>query len=69
MSEHYLERAQIGPVFQKVRRKGMPEHVRGDVYADARFSSAAFNYLPDALPRYALASGVDKDLGDKTLFQ
>ncbi len=69
MTEHYLKRAQVSAVFQKMSRKRMPEHVRGDVYADACFPRIEFDDFPDALPGYPFAAGIYKDLRDRTLLQ
>jgi hypothetical protein len=50
MTEHYLQRAQIGAVFEQMRRKRVPQHMRSNVGRNARFSRTAFDYLPNALP-------------------
>ena len=46
MAEHFLDDAQIGAVFEQVRRKGMAKHVRRDVARDAGVANAGFDAAP-----------------------
>ena len=46
MAEHFLDDAQVGAIFQKVRREAVTQHVRSDVAGDAGVFHAAFYALP-----------------------
>ena len=46
MSEQFLNHAQIGAVFQQMRRKTVAQHVRRDVSGNARVQSSFFNAKP-----------------------
>ncbi len=60
MAEHLLHGAQVGPVFQKVRGKGMAQRVRRDLLGDARLAGVLLDDLPEPLPREAPAVVVDE---------
>lgn len=51
VSEHLLNRSNIRPVGEQMRREAVPENMRGNaVRGDADGCRAFANYLEDALP-------------------
>ncbi len=60
VSEHHLDRAQIGAALEQVRREGMPEDVRAERAADAGAASVRLENLPEADARQRAAARVEK---------
>ena len=60
MTQHLLNRSQIGAVFQQVYGKGMAQGVGGDILLDARFFLIVLDDLPEALATHAFAAHIHK---------
>lgn len=48
MPKHLLDRAQICPMIDQVRREGMAKHVRSHILADIGLPRSLFDHLPHA---------------------
>jgi len=53
VAEHFLDGAEVGTVVEEMGRKGVAEHVRGDILTDVGGSGAAFDDLPHTGPAHA----------------
>ena len=62
MSEHFLDRTQIGPTAEQVGRKRVPEQMRFYVLRDARAAGVFFNDVPQGNPRERAATVAQKQL-------
>ena len=49
MTEHCLDRAQVGPALEQMRRKGMPQHVRRDCFRNTGAARSLAKQLPERL--------------------
>ena len=58
--EHRLDRAQIGPVLEEVRRERVPHLVGRDRRRDARRARVALDDLPDGLAGERASGGREK---------
>src|SRR2546423_14152333 len=52
VAEHHLHGAQIGAMFEQMRGKRMPQHVRRDVRGDAGVAGMLDDFHPERLPRH-----------------
>ena len=60
MPQHFLNRVDIGAVFQQVCRKGMPKRMGRDIFVDFRLFLIVLNEFPKALPLHTLTADVDE---------
>ena len=63
MPHQFLERTQIGSVFQQVDCKAVPQRVGGDFFFNARLGLVEFQYFPESLTAHPGAADVDKEGG------
>lgn len=68
MPEHFLHGTQIGPMFEQMRRKRMPEGVRRDLPLDVRFTGITLNNLPHALTADFFSQAAEKDKSGCLIF-
>jgi hypothetical protein len=61
MPEHFLHSAQISSTFEQVRREGMAECVRVNVFGDSRRIRMCLDNLPDSHPCQGSARPVQKE--------
>jgi len=59
--EHNLNGTQIGPSFQQMRRKGMPEGVGMDSLVEARSKHIPFYYFPETLTCKPFTRSIQKE--------
>lgn len=58
MSHHFLDGLDIGPIFDKMHRKGMSEHMRCYLGLDAGFFRISLYYFPKALSCHRMSETV-----------
>ena len=60
VSQQLLNRPQVGPGLEQVRRKGMPQRMRADPLGDRRLADIAPDDAIDAAGREASAAEIQK---------
>ena len=60
MSQHFLDRPQIRPIFQQMGRKGVAERMRRNLLFDSGLLLIVLDDFPKALPGHTLAVHIDK---------
>lgn len=56
VAEHFLDRTQVGPVIEQMRREGMTQHVGRNRLADIGGAGGVFHDLPDARAVHGIAA-------------
>src|SRR5512140_2312783 len=59
MTEHLLDRPEISPAFQQVRREGMTERVGMNLFAYSRELRVFLHDVPDGHARHRSPAGVE----------
>ena len=69
MPQHGLNGSQIGPTFQQMRGKRMPQHVRGDRLGNTGAARPLQKQLPKCLPRESSSSPTDEQNAGRSPFE
>src|SRR3990172_11329122 len=61
MPQQFLDNTKIGPTLQQMRREGMTERMRMDVFLDAGLFGVFGDHLPDPFSSESRAPGIEEE--------